>query len=718
MQDWRDGGKVLYWARPPKFRIVSVLMFRALTLSCLSFFMLAPLAAQSFTLKQVMSAPFSTNLIASPKGSSFLWVADHEGKRNIWVADAAPGAAPAHRVTSYMADEGLEIDNIAWTPDGESIVYVRGGDFEHPGRGAPNPADLTGGVEQTIFIVPATGVEPRKLAEGRAPAVSPDGKSVAFLSKEQIWSVALGDPSAKPVQMFHARGTIGAPLWSPDGKLLAFTSARGDHGFIGVYSLTDKTLQYMDSSTDSDRDPVWSPDSKSIAFIRIAGEAGATGGFRPHRSGEPWSIRIADVATGAGREVWHAPKGNGSVFHALATEQQLFWSAGNHILFPCEADGWQHLYSVAVDGGKATLLTPGDFEVEHAVFAADRATLTFSSNQGDIDRRHVWQIAADGAPRLHQLTHGEGIEVFPAITASGMVAVLHSDTRIPIHPSVISAKGELRDLAPELVPSDFPAAKLVAPQQVIFSAADGMKIHGQLFLPANPSDGKRHPALVFFHGGSRREMLLGWHYMDYYSNAYAMNQYLANLGYVVLSANYRSGIGYGLDFREALNYGASGASEYNDVQGAGLYLRGRADVDPTRIGAWGGSYGGYLTALALARSSDMFAAGVDFHGVHDWNLQSATAADAETARLAFESSPLASVKTWRSPVLLIQGDDDRNVPFASTVKMAAALRAQGVEYEEHIFPDEIHGFLLHRSWVTAYTLTADFFNRKFGVAGR
>jgi dipeptidyl aminopeptidase/acylaminoacyl peptidase len=86
-------------------------------------------------------------------------------------------------------------------------------------------------------------------------------------------------------------------------------------------------------------------------------------------------------------------------------------------------------------------------------------------------------------------------------------------------------------------------------------------------------------------------MLLGWHWMGYYSNAYGMNQYLASRGYVVLSVNYRSGIGYGLDFREALNYGASGASEYNDVQGAGLYLRARSDVDPAHIGVWGGSYG-------------------------------------------------------------------------------------------------------------------------------
>jgi dipeptidyl aminopeptidase/acylaminoacyl peptidase len=246
-----------------------------------------------------------------------------------------------------------------------------------------------------------------------------------------------------------------------------------------------------------------------------------------------------------------------------------------------------------------------------------------------------------------------------------------------------------------------------------------MKIHGQLFLPATASDGKRHPALVFFHGGSRRQMLLGYHYMDYYSNSYAMNQYLASLGYIVLSVNYRSGIGYGLNFREAINYGPGGASEYNDVQGAGLYMQNRPDVDPARIGVWGGSYGGYLTALALARSSDLFAAGVDFHGVHDWAArlsQMGGTLDPSVARVAFDSSPLASVKTWKSPVLLIQGDDDRNVTFSQTVRMAAALRTQGVEFEEHVFPDEIHGFLMHRSWVTAYGLTSDFFGKHFGMA--
>jgi dipeptidyl aminopeptidase/acylaminoacyl peptidase len=678
--------------------------------------------AQSFTLEQMLSAPFSSELQASPRGGRFLWIANQQGRRNIWVAEASGSAYTVHRVTSDDADDGVDVGDIAWTPDGEKIVYVRGGDFEFPEKPSPNPALLPAGVEQDIWIVSVHGGDARKLAAGRAPVVSPDGTTIALLSSDQIWTLDLRDTAAKPVQLFHGRGDLESLSWSPDGKYLAFASRRGDHGFVGAYSFAEQSLRYLDPSTEIDVEPVWSPDSRSIAFVRIPPDTSGID-FKPRREAQPWSIVIADVKSGEGRTIWSAHKGQGSVFHEMESEHQVFWSAGGHIVFPWEGSGWVHLYSVASSGGDATELTPGEFEVDYVAFSKDRKTLVYSSNQSlsdplDIDRRHLWQVAADGgAPK--ELTHGEGLEIIPVVAPDGTVAVLRSDAHVPIRPAVVEAGGELKDLAPQLVPSDFPGAKLVTPQQVIFSAADGMKIHGQLFLPASTKDGKRHPALVFFHGGSRRQMLLGWHYMDYYSNAYGMNQYLASLGYIVLSVNYRSGIGYGLDFREALNYGAAGASEFNDVQGAGLYLRGRPDVDGAKIGVWGGSYGGYLTALALARASDMFAAGVDFHGVHDWNLELQNwqpkynpDSDQQAARLAWESSPLSSVKTWRSPVLLIQGDDDRNVQFSQTVRLAAALRAQGTPFEEHVFPDEIHGFLLHRSWIEAYGLEADFFRRK------
>jgi dipeptidyl aminopeptidase/acylaminoacyl peptidase len=421
------------------------------------------------------------------------------------------------------------------------------------------------------------------------------------------------------------------------------------------------------------------------------------------------------VTTGQSREVWRATEGDGSAFRNIVAANQLFWGDGDRLVFPWEADGWTHLYTVPAAGGQATLLTPGEFEVEYATLSSDRRHVYYNSNQDDIDRRDLWRVAvAGGAPEA--LTNGAAIEWEGTPLAGGALAFLRSDALRPAHAVIRTGGGERLLVADAL--AGFPADALVEPEAVEFSAADGMRIHAQLFRPKNVRAGERRPALLFFHGGSRRQMLLGWNYGSYYHNAYALNQYLAARGYVVLSVNYRSGIGYGMKFREAENYGAAGGSEFNDVMGAGLYLRSRTDVDPERIGIWGGSYGGYLTAMGLSRASDLFAAGVDFHGVHDWNVGIATFVpeydptdDPDAARLAFESSPMSTVDGWRSPVLLIHGDDDRNVRFLESVALVEKLRAKGVHVEQLVFPDEVHGFLLHRTWLAAYGATADFFER-------
>jgi dipeptidyl aminopeptidase/acylaminoacyl peptidase len=643
------------------------------------------------------------------------------------VAEPATGGTgwTSRQITHYTEDDGQEIDAPQWTADAESIVFVRGDSAQGDEHPVPNPAWFPSGAQQQIWVVSAEGGEPRLLGDGHEPAVAPDGKQVAFTLKGQVWLVRLDDPQAKPEQLLQTRGRATNLRWSPDGKSLAFVSARDDHSFIAVYALAAKSLTYLDASTDIDLSPAWSPDSASIAFLRTPGEKDSLD-FAPHRTALPWSIRVTDVATGKAREVFRADEGMGSAFHSTASTDQLHWAAGGRIVFPWEHDGWLHFYAVPATGGQAALLTPGNFEVEHVSLSADRKTLVFDSNQNDIDRRHVWRVelAPDGKATTPQaLTSGDVIETQPVVASDGStVAVLRSDAHLPIRAAVVDGN-KLTDLAPQAIPSDFPGAQFVTPELIRFPAADGLEIHGQLFVPKSGVPGQKHPAMVFFHGGSRRQMLPGWHYMEYYSNAYAMNQYLCRLGYVVLSVNYRSGIGYGLNFREALNYGATGASEFNDVLGAGLYLKSRPDVDGARIGAWGGSYGGYLTALALSRASYLFAAGVDMHGVHDWNLEMPTFSpnydphlQAEVARLALESSPMSSVATWRSPVLLIHGDDDRNVPFAQTVQLVEALRRQKVDFEELIFPDEIHDFLLRRDWVRAYTASAEFLSRKLSAA--
>jgi len=660
-------------------------------------------AAQPFTLDRVMSAAFPSGLTAFPGGGKFAWVENARGVRNIWVAEAP--RYQARRITPYTADDGYELGELAWTPDGAAVVYTRSDGANRAGE-YPNPTLDPKGTEQDVWQVNLAGGEPRKIGEGHAPAVAPHSGRIAWIDKGKLW-LSPPDSSASSTSL-KTRGESDNPVWSPDGTRLAFESGRGDHAFIGIYDTALSALRYLDPSTDHDHFPAWSPDSKSVAFVRMP-SSGVRSPREPRRAGEPWSIRVASAESGEGREVFRAREGPGSVFREITAAGQILWT-GSRLVFPWETDGWTHLYSIPVSGGEPLLVTPGAFEVEEAALAPDGREIFFNSNQDDIDRRHLWKVAASGGTP-EPVTRGDGLEWAPTPASDGALAFLRSDAAHPAH-AAIRIGAETRDLHPESIPADFPAGQMVAPQQVIFPSADGLAIHGQLFLPPNRKPGARAPAVVFFHGGSRRQMLLGWHYMYYYANAYALNQYLANTGYVVLSVNYRSGIGYGLDFREALRYGPAGGSEYNDVQGAGLYLRSRPDVDPARIAAWGGSYGGYLTAMALARASDLFHAGVDMHGVHDWATELDIPPAAPDYQLAFDSSPMAFLSEWRSPVLLIQGDDDRNVQFNQTVRLADALRRRHVDVEELVFPDEIHDFLLYRTWLAAYQAAAGFFERK------
>ena len=679
-----------------------------------------------FSLEQILSAPFAADLVAAPDGRAFAWVSNDRGRRNVWLAEARPGggAFKARALTHYRADDGLDVSELAFVPKRHELLYVLGGDAEYPDKPAANPAQLVAGVEHELYLVDFSGHAPTRLGTGHTPVASPDGARILFLQKGKVYSAPArhGD---KPKVLFDTRGIVSSLRFSPDGRRLAFVCTRDDHSFVGVYGFAERELRWVDASLSFDIEPRWSPDGTRIAFLRLPATHDEVG-IIAHRSGSPWSIRVATLSDGRVTEAYRAPQGAGSVFHALSSEQQLYWSGNESIVFPAENDGWLHFYAVPASGGTARALTPGAFEIEYATASADGRRIVYAGNALDIDRRHLWRLEP-ASGQLEPLTKGEGIETEPVMLADGKtVAFMRSDARTPAHAAVLDASPAPADFMAEGLPADFPAAAQVMPQSVELPRREGISAHGILFVPPAGSGAARHPAVVFMHGGPVRQMLLGWHYMDYYSYSYAMNQYLASRGYVVLALNYRAGIGYGLDFREADGIGAVRASEYNDLLAAAELLRSRPDVDPKRIGLWGGSYGGYMTALGLARNSDLFKAGVDLHGVHDWHHwtlstvrgnQPLYALDASPAVLesALAASPLGAVSSWRSPVLLIQGDDDHNVDFSESVRLAEALRERGVEYQELVLPDEIHDFLRHASWLKAYQATADFLDARLGA---
>jgi dipeptidyl aminopeptidase/acylaminoacyl peptidase len=697
------------------------LVLRVVTAAIASFaFARGALAQQGeIPIEKLMSAPYPGGMSAAPSGGLVAWVLNDKGVRNLWVA--APPDYKGRQLTQYTKADGQDIGGIVWSRDAATIFFSRGSGPNRAGEIA-NPTSDPAGAEAAVWRVAVTGGTPVKVGAAASLVISPDGATMAFVRRGTIWTAPVAE-GGTATQVATIRGALGSLAWSPDGTRILFASNRGTHAFVGILNLVSRTITWMSPSVDTDQSPVWSPDGRQVAFLR---EAATTKRliFTPDRSGEPFSIVVADAATGKGRTVFRADTGRGSL-HREIVGAQLTWAAGDRLVFAWEKTGWTSLYSVPATGGAPTLLTPGEFEVEYVTFTPDRKEVVFNSNQDDIDRRDIWRVGVAGGPP-RPVTSGADIEWQPAVTSDGgAIAFLKSGTRKPAHAVIQVGAAAPTELAAGTIPADFPMQGMVDPQPVIITSTDGLRIHAQLFLPAGAKPGDKRPAAIFFHGGSKRQMLLGWNYSSYYANAYAMNQHLASKGYVVLSVNYRSGIGYGLNFREPLNYGASGGAEYQDVQAAGMYLAGRADVDPHKVALWGGSYGGYLTAMGLSRASDLFAAGVDIHGVHDWNVGIRNFVptynpleNPERTRRAFNASPMASVDGWRSPVLVIHGDDDRNVQFVETVTLVEALRDRGVEVEQLIFPDEIHGFLRWDRWVEAFKASAEFLDRRLGVVRR
>jgi dipeptidyl aminopeptidase/acylaminoacyl peptidase len=733
----------------------------------------SPKVATTYTIDQFLSPASPLEVSAAKKADRIAWVTYERGMRNIYVA-AAPDFK-AVRITKFMDDDGVDVSSVKLSDDGTMAVFIRGSGQNRAGWVANPSHDPNGGERAIWAartdgsgawrLAVLTGKElPGFGGRSGGPELSPDGKYVVFAKDGQLYRARTARGSSAAIDtggvpFIKEWGRQSNAQWSPDGTKLAFVSTRENHSLIAVYDMKTRKVEFMSPSVDFDTSPTWSADSKRIAFLRRPGTpfgqqsqqgqggignpagpaAGRAGGGRagggrggrggaandtiPQRAdglyraafagGYTISFMVGDVATGKATEFWHNPPAD----RTFANINSITWG-GDHVVFAGQVpnDEWDRFYSVSVSNPQSqpTLLTTTDGLINDSVadrtfvttaLSSDGKTFYYCTNAKDIEKRHIWAVpTSGGTPR--QLSTDGGVEVSPTPLSSGKsLAVLYFGADQPASIGIVPANGGETKIVYPTLGKDFPKSAHVTPEIVITHAADGLEIHNQLFLPKDLKPGEKRPAIVFVHGGPQREMLPAYHYMQFYHWAYAYNQWLQSQGYIVMSINYRSGVGYGRSFQRAPNTEGRGNSEYQDVVAGAKYLQARADVDPTRVGIWGLSYGGLLTAEALARNSDIFVAGVDLAGVHLYGN------NLDSTNLAYQSSAAAHIDTWKSPVFLEQGDDDRNVDFAQMVGMVSLLRAHNVYFDLTVIPDDVHESLVHSRWIDIFSRSSDFLHR-------
>ncbi len=660
------------------------------------------------TLSDFIDLTYTTLITAADDADTVAWVVRRQGEERLMVASGDD--EHAREIIALVGDTGDTIQSITLSADGRWLVFRRGPSPAPNGR-LPNPASLVTPLTDGLWIAdlkqPAA---PTLFATAAGSAsFSPQSDALAFI---QAGSLRVTDPQqpSLPDPLLTDAGSVSQFAWSPDGKSLAFVSSRRTSSFVGLYRLGADRTEWLAPSTGRDSSIAWSTDGSKVAFLRTPG-SDYTEPFQV-MMGDPFEIWSVDLASGAAKRL-HADTER-HAFRQLGLP--LRWLADGRVLFLSAADGFSHLYAVDQQSNELSQLTTGAFEVESVAVNRAGTTIAIESNRADVNRRDIatWQI---GQPSFQRISAVDTVATDPVFVGStGKIAYRSATERRPPTPTMMSVDGSGKELLLDEIPS---LTIFQKPETVTFAAPDGLQITGTLFRAQGITANQRGSAVIYAHGGPPRQMMPAVHRSLYYAYAYAANQYLASQGVTVLAVNYRCGIGFGTQFHSVPKYGPHGAEELQDVIAAAEYLRLLPSVDGKRIGIYGGSYGGHLTANCLGRRSDLFAAGVAWHGIYDWSYWvknpnpggmffTPWGVAGEDPQVVRESSAIAHVDTWRSPLLLVSGDDDRRVMFEETVMLEHALQRAGVEVETMVLPNEIHSFLRHASWQSVLEETIDF----------
>jgi dipeptidyl aminopeptidase/acylaminoacyl peptidase len=580
-----------------------------------------------------------------------------------------------------------------WSPDGKQIVFV---------------SNMSG--RNNLWLVPAEGGWPIQLTVSdqrqTAPAWSPDGKWVAYQSDydgDEQWDLFMVSPkTGQVVNLTNTREIAEEdPTWSPDSRYLAYTvKPKTSSTFeIDIYDMVMRKIQHLTTGTPKDKmngRPIWSKDGKWIAYTQ------------DQAKGTDSNIFVAEVASG--KSTLLTEHSGEQIFTA-----DDFSPDGKKLLITSNAEnGYENVGLLDIASKKVTWLTKDKWEINGGEFSADGKRVTWTANVDGNTDIYVHDLSTGKTTSL-PLPKGlnEPAGKFSAFTKDGLrLMYYHNGPTAPGDLWVYTfASGKSHQVTHSLV-AGIRSEDMVEPALVHYPSKDGKwTISAFVYMPYNLPRNGQHPAIVLVHGGPTAQTVNSF-------NRFV--QHVANQGYIVIAPNYRGSTGYGKEFQQA-NLFDMGGGDLQDVLAAADWIKQTGYVDPKKLIVMGGSYGGYMSMMALTKAPDVWAAGVPIVPFVNYFTEIenedpvlresdiATMGDPEKNKdLYRDRSPIFFVDQIKAPLLLLAGGNDPRCPKTEAQQVVDAIKKRNGVVDYKVYENEGHGFSRVDNQIDAYKRVSDF----------